>query len=74
MTTTPPPAIDPSLPVNEIIRRWPAVMRVLNAFGIDTCCGGAAPLATAAAESNAPLDDLLAALRDVVAATPGTRA
>ena len=72
--TTPPPAIDPALPVNEIIRRWPATMRVLNAFGIDTCCGGAEPLSAAAAESNAPLDDLLLALHDVVAATSEPRA
>ena len=70
MTTT----IDPALPVNEIIRRWPTTMRVLNAFGIDTCCGGAEPLVRAAAESHTPLDDLLVALHDVVAGTPEPRA
>ena len=73
MTHPLPPAIDPSLPVNEIIRRWPMTMGVLNAFGIDTCCGGAEPLARAAAESDAPLADLLLALRDVAAAS-GARA
>lgn len=67
--TTPQSTIDPSLPVNEIIRRWPAVLGVLNAFGIDSCCGGADPLTVAAAEADAPLDDLLAALRGVVAQT-----
>lgn len=65
--TTPQPDIDPSLSVNEIIRRWPAVMGVLNAFGVDSCCGGADPLTVAAAEADAPLEDLLTALRDVVA-------
>jgi iron-sulfur cluster repair protein YtfE (RIC family) len=39
--------ISAGLTVNEAIRRYPATVAVFNAFGIDACCGGAAPLAAA---------------------------
>ncbi len=59
--------IDPTLSVNEILKRCPASVRVLNAFGIDTCCGGAASLAEAAAEANIPVTDLLDAIEYLAA-------
>ena len=34
------PRIDPSLTVNEILLRYPAAVTVINAYGIDSCCGG----------------------------------
>jgi regulator of cell morphogenesis and NO signaling len=58
--------IDPSLSVNETIRRWPASVVALNAFGVDACCGGAATLRAAAADADVPLDDLLAGIRAAV--------
>ena len=34
--------------VNEVIRTHPATVEVFNRFGIDSCCGGAAPVGEAA--------------------------
>jgi regulator of cell morphogenesis and NO signaling len=62
--------IDPAWSVNELLSRTPAAARVLNAFGIDTCCGGGDSLADAAREARLDLDVLLAALAD--ATTEGT--
>ena len=49
--------------VNEAIRRFPATLAVFNDFGIDACCGGAAPVAEAATRDGADPAALLAALR-----------
>ena len=54
--------IDPSWSLNEVLRRQPNTAVVLNAFGLDACCGGARSLADAAAEDGVDLDALLAAL------------
>ena len=56
------PPIDPSLSVNEVLRRWPSAVSVLNAFGIDTCCGGTLPLATAALHAGIPVGEVIAAI------------
>jgi iron-sulfur cluster repair protein YtfE (RIC family) len=55
--------IDADLTVNEAIRRHPATVAVFNAFGIDACCGGAAPLAEAAVRDGADPQALLEAVR-----------
>jgi iron-sulfur cluster repair protein YtfE (RIC family) len=41
------------LTVNEAIRRYPATVAIFNRYGIDACCGGAAPVAEAAARDGA---------------------
>jgi iron-sulfur cluster repair protein YtfE (RIC family) len=51
--------LDPAISVNEILRLFPAALPALNAAGIDTCCGGAEPLATAAHDAGANLDALI---------------
>ena len=61
MTT--PQTIDADLTVNEMIRRYPATVAVFNHFGIDACCGGAAPLAEAAVRDGADPAALLEAVR-----------
>ena len=61
------PALDPSLTVNEVLRRWPAAVAALNAFGIDTCCGGGAPLGEAADEAGVPLGEIVAAIEHAIA-------
>lgn len=61
MTNTDP--IDADLTVNEAIRRFPATVAVFNDFGIDACCGGAAPLAEAAVRDGADPVELLDAVR-----------
>jgi len=58
--------IDAGITVNEMLRLHPATVSVLNAFGIDACCGGAASLDEAARRDGVDLDALLNAL---VAAT-----
>jgi regulator of cell morphogenesis and NO signaling len=54
--------IDPTLTINEIIRRYPAAITVLNAFGVDSCCGGGEPLATVARRDARDLDAIVVAL------------
>jgi regulator of cell morphogenesis and NO signaling len=54
--------IDPQSTVNEVMRAHPSAVRVFNAFGVDACCGGAAPLTEAALDAGIPLELLLDAL------------
>ena len=39
--------------VNEAIRRYPETVEIFNRYGIDACCGGAAPVAEAAVRDGA---------------------
>ncbi|MDE2484868.1 MAG: DUF542 domain-containing protein [candidate division NC10 bacterium] len=48
--------------VDDVVHADPALSRVLNAHGIDTCCGGSATLAEAAHVRSIDLDELLANL------------
>jgi regulator of cell morphogenesis and NO signaling len=57
--------IDKGSTVNEIVAQYPDSISVFNQFGIDSCCGGAAPLAEAAQRDGADVDELLAALQEV---------
>jgi iron-sulfur cluster repair protein YtfE (RIC family) len=59
--------VDPSWTVNDVIAKCPETMPVLNAFGVDTCCGGDETLAAAALEAGLDTDRLVTALRDVIA-------
>jgi regulator of cell morphogenesis and NO signaling len=59
-------AIDADTPLNAIVARYPQALPVLQRFGLDTCCGGALPLGTAAEHHNLNLDELLAALYHAV--------
>lgn len=60
--------IDTNVSVNEMVARHPETMPVFNKFGLDTCCGGGAPIAEAARRDGANLDLLVKALRDAVSA------
>ena len=59
--------IDETRTVNEVMASYPQTIAVFNRFGIDTCCGGGAPLRDAAHRDGADADALLAALRSTVA-------
>lgn len=61
-----PAAVDPALSVNETLRRWPAAVAPLSAFGVDTCCGGAASLEAAARDAGVPVAELLAAVATAI--------
>jgi regulator of cell morphogenesis and NO signaling len=56
--------IHADLTLNAIVERYPATLEVFQRFGLDTCCGGALTLATAAARHNLDLPTLLAALQE----------
>ena len=58
------PAILPDETLNTIVARYPLALPVLQRFGLDTCCGGALPLSTAAEHHGLDLGALLAALRE----------
>jgi regulator of cell morphogenesis and NO signaling len=53
--------------VNDTIQRFPESLAVFKELGIDTCCGGGATLAEAAARKGVPLPELLKALRQAAA-------
>lgn len=55
-------AIDPQLPVRELLSRMPHLSSALAARGLDTCCGGEHPLAQACAARGEPLDEVVADL------------
>jgi iron-sulfur cluster repair protein YtfE (RIC family) len=58
--------IDAADTLNAIVARYPQALSVLQRCGLDTCCGGALPLRTAAEHHNLNLDELLAILRAAV--------
>jgi regulator of cell morphogenesis and NO signaling len=60
--------IDTTVSVDQMVARHPETMTVFNRFGLDTCCGGGAPIAEAARRDGANLDELVQALRDALAA------
>jgi regulator of cell morphogenesis and NO signaling len=61
-------SIDTSVAVNEMVARHPETMPVFNRFGLDTCCGGGAPIAEAARRDGVVLDELVKALSDALSA------
>ncbi|MFB6241048.1 MAG: DUF542 domain-containing protein, partial [Gemmatimonadota bacterium] len=62
MTDT-PGTIDPDeTTVHETMERIAGAGEVFRRFGLDTCCGGELPLATAAEHHGVDLDRLLGAL------------
>lgn len=60
------PLIDPTMTLNELVALYPRTLPVLQRFGLDTCCGGALPLSTAAEHHALNLDQLIAALATVL--------
>src|SRR5262245_51784146 len=64
-----PTRIDPSLPVRDILARFPQLRSALAARGLDACCGGEHPLAQACIAKGQPLDDVLRDLESARAAT-----
>ena len=49
--------------LNAIVAHYPQTLPVLQRFGLDTCCGGALPLHTAAQHHGLDLAEVVAALR-----------
>ena len=61
-------AVDSTLPVNEIITRFPATIAVFNRFGIDACCGGWSSVDEAADRDGVDREALIEALRAAIVA------
>ena len=59
-------SIDARSTVNDIVARYPSTLPVFNAFGIDTCCGGAIPVTEVATRHKIPLNALRSALESAV--------
>jgi regulator of cell morphogenesis and NO signaling len=62
MTTSESRPIAATDTINVIVARYPAALPVLQHFGLDACCGGALPLAIAAAHHGLDVPALLEAL------------
>ena len=61
-------ALDPEeTTVHEALRRVPGADEVFGRFGLDCCCGGERPVATAAERPGVELARLLEALRRAAA-------
>ena len=54
--------ITKDLIVNDCIRLYPKTIGVFTRFHIDSCCGGAVSIESAARRDGATLEDLIAAL------------
>lgn len=52
--------------VSAIAAAYPATLRMMEALGIDYCCGGKLPLREAAAKVKAPLETVLAVLQAAI--------
>ena len=59
--------ISPEMSVGALVAEYPATMRMLEALGIDYCCGGKLPLAEAARAANVPVETVMAVLRTAIA-------
>jgi len=53
--------------IDELLALHPVTARVFDAFGIDTCCGGAATLDQAAEQAGVPCDDVRHAINQAIA-------
>jgi iron-sulfur cluster repair protein YtfE (RIC family) len=60
--TTATDEITADMTVNEVITKYPATVAVFSAHGIDSCCGGALPLAEVARKHRLDFIGLLAEL------------
>ena len=69
--TYPTSLITSSWTVNQVLRTYPNTVGVLNAFGIDTCCGGSDTLLFATNEAGIDIRDVLDALDAQLAAEVG---
>ena len=50
--------------VNDVIKEHPKTITVFTNFNIDSCCGGATSIETAATRDGASLKELLEALNE----------
>lgn len=74
MTNKPTPVdgiekpIDERCTIDDVIAKYPASIFVLNAMGIDTCCGGSETLVAAAKHAHVNPELLLSSLQAAIRA------
>lgn len=61
-------ALDAETTINELVRLHPETLPVLQAYGLDTCCGGPLSLAEAARRHGVGTEELLGAVRAAIGA------
>ncbi len=54
--------------VNDCIKQFPKTIGVFTRYHIDSCCGGAVSIEEAARRDGAPLEELMAALKEAASA------
>ena len=59
--------VRPDMTVGAIVAEYPVTMQMLEALGIDYCCGGKRTLNDAAETAQIPVESLLAVLRTTIA-------
>ncbi len=52
--------------INEVIKKFPATIKVFNDFRVDSCCGGGAPIEVTARRDGVDVDGLVRALNAAV--------
>ena len=57
--------------INEVIKKFPATIKVFNDYRVDSCCGGGAPIEVTARRDGVDVDALVRALN---AAAEGSQA
>lgn len=58
------PTFDETMTLNEIVSRHPTALPIFHKHGMDTCCGGAKPLAEVAQRHGLDLEGLMRELRE----------
>lgn len=48
--------------INDVVKKYPATMKVFNQYNVDSCCGGAQSIKAAAELNGANLGKLMADL------------
>ena len=52
--------------INEVIKKYPATIKVFNDYRVDSCCGGGAPIEVTARRDGVDVDGLVQALNAAV--------
>ena len=52
--------------INEVIKKYPATIKVFNDYRGDSCCGGGAPIEVTARRDGVDVDGLVRALNAAV--------
>jgi regulator of cell morphogenesis and NO signaling len=57
--------------INDVIRRFPATIKVFNDYRVDSCCGGGSPIEFTAKRDGVDVGVLLRALNAAVESGKG---